>query len=162
VKRLILGVDPGCLHTGYGIVEGRDRGEVRHVASGRIASSPRWPQSQRLCRIYDSLAELIRLHQPQVLALEEVFLATNVQSALNLGQVGGVVLLAAAHASLPVYQYTPLVVKKAVVGYGRASKDQVQLMVGHLLNREVKDQHEADALAVGLCHLFQMPWLKAS
>ena len=159
MNRIVLGVDPGSLNTGFGVVQGDHEGRLALLASGRIAASPRWPREKRLCRIYDGLKELIDRYQPQALALEEVFLATNVQSALALGQVGGVVLLAAAHASLPVFQYTPLVVKKAVVGYGRASKTQVQLMVEHFLGEKVADDHAADALAVGLCHLFQPRWL---
>ena len=101
---------------------------------------------------------MIRRHQPQVLALEEIFLAANVKSAFTLGQVRGVVLLLAAQRSLPVCHYPPLLVKKAVVGYGQASKAQVQLMVEQLLGQKVADEHAADALAVGLCHFFHQRW----
>lgn len=90
--------------------------------------------------------------------MEEIFLATNVHSAFTLGQVRGVVLLLAARSGVPIFHYSPLVVKKAVVGYGQASKNQVQLMVGHLLGVEVNNQHAADALAVGMCHLFHSRW----
>jgi len=153
VSQVILGVDPGSRHTGFGVLR-EERGQFVHLASGSINAGARPPLESRLCRIFDSLSEIIRQHQPQVLALEEIFLAANVRSAFILGQVQGVVLLLAAQAALPIFQYPPLVVKKAVVGYGQASKEQVQLMVGNLLGVKVSDQHAADALAVGLCHCF--------
>jgi crossover junction endodeoxyribonuclease RuvC len=112
----------------------------------------------RLCRIFDSLSELIQQHQPQAIALEDIFLANNVHSAFILGQVRGVVLLAAARATVPIFHYSPLVVKKAVVGYGQATKAQVQLMVKQLLGVEVDNEHAADALAVSLCHFFHSRW----
>jgi crossover junction endodeoxyribonuclease RuvC len=153
VSRVVLGVDPGSRHTGFGVLRG-DGEELKHLASGHINAGSRAPLEARLRRIFDGLSELIRVHQPQALALEEIFLSAHVQTALTLGQVRGVVLLAAAQAGLPIFQYPPLVVKKAVVGYGQASKAQVQLMVEHLVGEKVTSQHAADALAVGLCHLF--------
>jgi len=116
----------------------------------------------RLCQIFDGLAELIQRHCPQAIALEEIFLATNVHSAFVLGQVRGVVLLLAARSAVPIFHYSPLVVKKAVVGYGRASKSQVQLMVQQLLGVEMANEHAADALAVGMCHLFHSRWPAAA
>lgn len=156
---IVLGVDPGSLHTGFGIIlaEG-DR--LLHLAHGQIALANRIPLQMRLCQIYDDLRELIEAHQPNIVALEEIFLANNVKSAFILGQVRGVVLLAAAKASLPVSLYPPLVVKKAVVGYGGASKSQVKLMVEQLLGIKVTNHHAADALAVGVCHLFHSRTLK--
>jgi crossover junction endodeoxyribonuclease RuvC len=157
VRRVVLGVDPGSRNTGFGVVE--EEGErLLHLASGGINAGSRPSLELRLRQIYDGLSALIRQHQPQALALEEIFLAANVRSALTLGQVRGVVLLAAAQASLPIFYYPPLVVKKAVVGYGQASKAQVQLMVEHLLGLKITNQHAADALAVGMCHLFHCRW----
>jgi crossover junction endodeoxyribonuclease RuvC len=157
VTVVILGVDPGSRHTGFGVFQGEgDR--LHHLASGSIKAGANHPLAIRLCRIYDGLAEVIRVHQPQALALEEIFLAANVHSAFTLGQVRGVVLLLAARSSLPIFHYAPLVVKKAVVGYGRASKTQVQLMVEQLLRLKPADEHAADALAVGLCHYFHQRW----
>ena len=155
---VILGVDPGSRYTGFGVFQGEgDRLQsIWPPAASRPAPSTPWPT--RLCRIYDGLAEVIRMHQPQALALEEIFLAANVHSAFTLGQVRGVVLLLAARSSLPIFHYAPLVVKKAVVGYGRASKTQVQLMVEQLLRLQAADEHAADALAVGLCHYFHQRW----
>ncbi len=154
---VILGVDPGSRHTGFGVFQSQgDR--LVHLASGSIKAGAHLPLASRLCRIYDSLAEVVGRHRPEALALEEIFLAANVHSAFTLGQVRGVVLLLAAQNSLPVFHYAPLVVKKAVVGYGRASKAQVQLMVAQLLKVPMSDEHAADALAVGLCHFFHNRW----
>ncbi len=154
---VILGVDPGSRHTGFGVLQG-EGDQLLHLASGSIKAGSRPPLESRLCRIFDGLSELIQKHQPQAIALEEIFLGTNVHSAFTLGQVRGVVLLLAARADVPIFHYSPLVVKKAVVGYGQASKTQVQLMVKHLLRIEVADQHAADALAVCMCHLFHSRW----
>jgi crossover junction endodeoxyribonuclease RuvC len=153
VSQVILGVDPGSRHTGFGVFEG-DHRQFVHLASGCINAGARQSLKDRLCRIFDGLAALVREHRPQALALEEIFLAANVKSAFTLGQVQGVVLLLAAQSSLPIYNYPALVVKKAVVGYGQASKAQVQLMVSNLLGVKVANEHAADALAVGLCHYF--------
>jgi crossover junction endodeoxyribonuclease RuvC len=161
VSPVILGVDPGSRHTGYGILQGEGN-QLQHLASGCINAGSKPPLESRLCRIFDDLSELIHEHRPQAIALEEIFLATNVHSAFTLGQVRGVVLLLAARTEVPIFHYTPLVVKKAVVGYGQASKTQVQLMVGHLLGVKVANQHAADALAVGMCHLFHSRWPQAT
>jgi len=156
VRQVVLGVDPGSRNTGFGVVQG-ERDRLVHLAHGRIATNGRASLPDRLRQIYDALADLIRRHRPHSLALEDIFLAASVQSALTLGQVRGVVLLAAAQAELPIHLYPALVVKKAVVGYGQASKEQVRLMVERLLGLTVTNQHAADALAVGLCHLFNSP-----
>ncbi len=157
MSAVILGVDPGSRHTGFGVFQGEgDR--LRHLASGSINPGASRPLADRLCRIFDGLSEVVQAHRPQALALEEIFLAANVHSAFTLGQVRGVVLLLAARSGLPIFHYAPLVVKKAVVGYGRASKQQVQLMVEKLLGLKVADEHAADALAVGLCHFFHCRW----
>jgi crossover junction endodeoxyribonuclease RuvC len=157
VSRVILGVDPGSRHTGFGVIQG-ERDNLLHLDSGRILAGSRPALENRLRQIYDSLSTLIRQHQPQALALEEIFLASNVRSAFILGQVQGVVLLAAAQSSLPVFQYSATTVKKAVVGYGQATKAQVQLMIEHLLGIKITNEHAADALAVGVCHLFHSKW----
>lgn len=150
---IVLGVDPGSRVTGYGVVA-EVEADLRHLDSGHLNLSSQWPQSQRLVRIYQRLAKLLHTYQPGALAVEEVFLAHNVQSALKLGLVRGVVLLAAAQLGVPVFEYSPLVVKKAVVGYGQASKDQVKLMVEQLLGHPVTNHNAADALALSICHLF--------
>ena len=158
---IILGVDPGSRHTGFGVFQGEGN-QLLHLTSGSIKAGSRPPLADRLRQIYDSLAGLVHRHQPQALALEDIFLAANVRSAFVLGQVRGVVLLLAARSAVPIFHYSPLVVKKAVVGYGQASKSQVQLMVRQLLGVEMVNQHAADALAVGMCHLFHSRWPGAS
>jgi crossover junction endodeoxyribonuclease RuvC len=157
VSQVILGVDPGSRHTGFGVLRG-EREKFVHLASGHINAGAGPHLSERLRRIYDGLEELVRTHQPQTLAVEDSFLAENVRSAFILGQVRGVVLLLAAKCGLPVFQYPPLVIKKAVVGYGQASKSQVQLMVEQMLGLKLKSSHAADALAVGMCHFFHHRW----
>lgn len=153
MSRIVLGVDPGSRVTGYGLVdETGDR--LQHLESGHIALPPHLPHSRRLARIYQRLQELIQRYQPEALAVEEVFLARNVQSALKLGQVRGIVLLAAAQVDISVYEYSPLSLKKAVVGYGQASKSQVQLMIQQLLGQAVPNHNASDALALSICHLF--------
>lgn len=148
-----MGIDPGSRHTGFGVIQG-EGGRLNHLAHGQINAKTRAPLELRLCQIYDGLTALLREHRPHSLALEEIFLAANVKSALILGQVRGVVLLAAAQAEVPIHLYTPLVVKKAVVGYGQATKVQVKMMVENLLGLTVVTHHAADALAVGVCHYF--------
>jgi len=157
VSRVILGVDPGSRNTGFGIINGAGD-NLLHLASGRINAGGRSALEIRLRQIYDALTALIQQHQPQALALEEIFLAANVRSAFILGQVQGVVLLAAAQSSLPVFQYSATTVKKAVVGYGQATKTQVQLMIEHLLGLKITNEHAADALAVSVCHHFHSRW----
>lgn len=151
--QVVMGVDPGSRLTGFGILRG-ERDRLTSMAHGQIATTPRSPLEQRLCQIYDRMLALIEEHQPHSLALEEIFLAANVKSAFILGQVRGVVLLAAAKTGVPIYLYPPLLVKKAVVGYGQADKAQVKLMVENLLGLKVRSYHAADALAVGICHYF--------
>lgn len=150
---VILGVDPGSRATGYGLVavEG-DR--MYHVDSGYISLPAQLPHSRRLARIFQRLEGLIDIHQPGAVAVEEVFLAHNVQSTIKLGQVRGVVLLAAGRANLPIYEYSPLALKKAIVGYGQASKTQLLLMVENLLGLKIGNHNTADALALSLCHHF--------
>ncbi|MBI4443195.1 MAG: crossover junction endodeoxyribonuclease RuvC [Acidobacteria bacterium] len=148
----ILGIDCGSAATGYGIIESDGR-RCQVVASGVIRTQNRLSFPQRLKQIAQSLSNLIEEHGPEVVAVEGIFSAINARSALALGQVRGVALLAAAQAELPVHEYSPLEVKSSVVGYGRAEKSQVQLMVQTLLGLEVKPPEDAaDALAVALCH----------
>ncbi|OFW27776.1 MAG: crossover junction endodeoxyribonuclease RuvC [Acidobacteria bacterium RIFCSPLOWO2_02_FULL_59_13] len=148
----ILGIDCGSAATGYGIIESDGR-RNQVVASGVIRTQNRLCFPQRLKQIAHSLSNLIEAHCPEVVAVEGIFSAVNARSALALGQVRGVALLVAAQAELPVHEYSPLEVKSSVVGYGRAEKSQVQLMVQTLLGLEEKPPEDAaDALAVALCH----------
>lgn len=154
---IILGVDPGSRATGYGLVAAEgDR--LVHVDSGCISLAAPLPHSRRLAKIYQRLQALVEQYQPQALVVEEVFLAHNVQSTIKLGQVRGIILLAAGQADLPVFEYSPLVLKKAIVGYGQASKTQMLLMVEKLLNIKISNHNTADALALSLCHHFHCRW----
>jgi len=149
-----LGIDCGTECTGFGVVELCGQ-ELRCLASGAIKLSPRHPLPRRLVTIFDHLREIIREHQPDDVAIEDVFYAANAKSALKLGQVRGVAMLAASSAGLEVAEYSPLSIKSAVVGYGRAEKQQVQHMVARLLNLDAipEPADVADALAIAICHL---------
>src|SRR5260370_726906 len=159
----VLGIDCGTEYTGYGVVDllsdGHNNDRLVCVVCGAIKVSPRDPMPTRLSRISIGLQALISQHQPDRVALEDVFYAVNVKSALKLGQVRGVAMLAAASAGLEVAEYSPLSIKSAVVGYGRAEKHQVQQMVTRLLNldRIPEPADAADALAIAICHLHRHP-----
>jgi crossover junction endodeoxyribonuclease RuvC len=150
----VLGVDPGSETTGYGVVES-DRGKFRLVEFGGIHAPAKLKFPERLLLIADKLESIIERLEPGVCAVEETFYAVNVKSALKLGHVRGVVLLAAARAGLEIAEYSPLEIKLAIVGYGRAEKQQVQEMVRILL--ELKERpaplDASDALAAAICHI---------
>lgn len=148
----VLGIDCGCEKTGFGVVD--TDGRTHHfISAGVIRTSASEPLSARLARIHEGLSDALRLYQPEAVAIEEVFHASNVKTALKLAHVRGVALLAAAQAGLPVGEYSPLEVKTSVVGYGRAEKHQVQTMVASLLAMdEPLSEDASDALAVAICH----------
>jgi crossover junction endodeoxyribonuclease RuvC len=150
-----MGIDCGGEYTGYGVVEMDVRGKLCCLKCGAIKLSPREVLPKRLSRIFTQLGEIITQHQPDEVAIEDVFYALNVKSALKLGQVRGVAMLAAAAAGLEVAEYSPLTIKSSVVGYGRAEKQQVQHMVMRLLELSVPPapMDASDALAIAICHL---------
>jgi crossover junction endodeoxyribonuclease RuvC len=150
---VILGVDPGSLRTGYGAID-TDGRRHRLIEKGFLASSSRLSLPSRLRLIHEGIRTLIVRLQPDVLAVEDVFHAANTRTALVLGHVRGVVLLAGAEAGLPVHEFPPATVKQQVTGYGRAEKQQVAFMVARLLQLpgEGEAGDAADALAVALCH----------
>jgi crossover junction endodeoxyribonuclease RuvC len=154
----IFGIDPGSERTGYGCVETDGR---RHhlIACGAITARPGDSFPDRLERIHRELTGLLEACRPTSVALENLFHASNARSALKLGHARGVAMLAAVQAGCPVAEYTPAEVKRAIVGYGRAEKQQVQQMIKLLLGLEkVPTPHDAaDALAVAICHLHSMP-----
>ena len=151
----VLGIDCGGEYTGYGVVEQDDSGTLRHVCSGAIHLSSKEALELRLKKICQALTRVIADHEPEVVTIEDVFYAVNVKSALKLGHVRGVAMLTAAQAGLTVVAYSPLSIKSAGVGYGRAEKSQVQMMVTRLLQLpEVPEPPDvADALAIAICHL---------
>ena len=161
---LVLGIDPGTAITGYGLVR-EDAGVLTPVAYGVIRTPAKQKLPLRLVHIHQELQNLIAEYQPQTVAVEEVFFSNNARTAFAVGQARGVCLLAAAEAGLPVFECTPLEVKQAVVGYGRATKDQVQQMVRLVLELDSipRPDDAADALAVAIwhCHTARMTALVA-
>ena len=151
----VLGIDCGSAYTGYGVVEQLEGRELVCCAAGVIKLRPRDPMASKLQKIFSELTAIITAHQPEIVAIEDVFYAVNVKSALKLGQVRGVAMLAAASCGLQVTEYAPLAIKSAVVGYGRAEKQQVQQMVMRLLKlASVPEPTDtADALAIAICHI---------
>lgn len=154
----VFGIDCGTECTGYGVVEWSESArDPRLVAlvSGGIRLSKKESMSQRLALVYAELMSLLTVYQPDVVAIEEVFFSANARSALKLGQVRGVALLAAANHGYPVAEYAPLKIKSSVVGYGLAQKEQVQFMVARLLSLDCTPEpaDAADALAIAICHL---------
>src|SRR5437870_4196880 len=150
----VLGIDCGSEITGYGVVD-EAQGELRFIDAGciRLPSGEGLPR--RLATIFRRIGEIIEKQKPTMMAIEEVFYAANAKSALKLGHVRGVAMLAAARHGLEVAEYAPLAIKSAVVGYGRAEKQQVQQMVARLLHLETPPEPPdvADALAIAICHL---------
>ena len=151
---LVLGIDPGTAITGYGLVREDDEG-LALVECGVITTPAGHSLPARLQVIYQRLADLIREHQPEAAAVEELFFSRNARTALTVGHARGVVLLALADAGLPIYEYKPLQVKQAIAGFGGADKQQVQEMVRMLLNLEQvpRPDDAADAVAVAVCHI---------
>ena len=151
---IILGIDPGTLVTGFGVIAAGG-GRIDVLACGAIRNEGSTPMALRLKLIFSSLAEVIEEFHPDECAVETAFYGKNAQSALKLGQARGVVLLAAVQREIPIYEYSPREVKKAIVGSGTASKEQVQYMVKALLRLKEAPRplDVSDALAVALCHL---------
>ena len=151
---IVLGVDPGTLVTGYGVVTG-ERANATLVECGVIRTHPRAPLSSRLREIHDGMSELLRRHKPDVLSIEDVFYARNVSTTVTLGHARGVILLAGEQHGVRVHEMAPAAVKKAVVGAGAATKDQVQFMIMRLLRLKSapKPSDAADGVAAALAYL---------
>ena len=149
----ILGIDPGYGTTGFGLIEAQ-RGSFRLLNCGAITTPPNTEFSWRLEVIYNDMVQLLQMAQPDVVAIEELFFGHNVTTGINVAQSRGVILLAVRQAGLPVFEYKPMQVKQAVVGYGNATKHQVQDMTRRLLhlNAMPKPDDAADAIAIALCH----------
>ena len=149
----ILGLDPGIATVGFGIVD-PEKNKQKLVTCGVITTPAHTPLTSRLDQIYTDLEELIRAYDPDVMAVEELFFNTNITTAISVAQGRGVILLCAFRSGLKIYEYTPLQVKQAVVGYGRAEKKQVMEMVRRILGLPAppKPDDAADAVALALCH----------
>jgi crossover junction endodeoxyribonuclease RuvC len=150
----ILGIDPGTVVMGYGVIEAGDGG-ITLLDSGALATKERSPIGERLSFIYRRLLEIIDRYRPDAAAIEQPFMAKNVRSALAVGRAQAIAILAAAEKNIPTFEYTPAQVKQRVTDYGASSKEQVQEMVRLQLNLDEvpRPSDAADALAVALCHL---------
>ncbi|MEK6814531.1 MAG: crossover junction endodeoxyribonuclease RuvC [Nitrospirota bacterium] len=158
----ILGIDPGTRTAGYGVIDG-DGYRVRFIAAGVIRPAARETLPRRLLHLADCVDEMILAHRPDVVVVENLFFSRNVRSALALGQAQAAVFLSAARRDIPLFEYPPATVKKAVVGTGNAEKAQVRRMVRVLLNldHDLDPMDISDALAVAICHLHQHRHLSA-
>jgi crossover junction endodeoxyribonuclease RuvC len=159
---IVLGIDPGLANTGYGVVENA-AGRLVALDGGVIETPAGLPVERRLADIYAAIDALLAEHDPDAMALEQLYFGENVKTAFAVGQARGVVMLAAGRRGMPCESYTPQKVKGAVCGNGRADKEQVARMVQALLGLEVppRPDHAADALAVAICHINCAPLSKA-
>jgi crossover junction endodeoxyribonuclease RuvC len=150
---LVLGVDPGSRVTGYGLIEKKNN-ELIHIHSGHVSSSAKIPFYHRIHTIFQAMADIMDHYRPDEMSIEDIFYAKNIQSSLKLGHARGAVLIAAVQAGVQIFEYTPLEIKKSVVGYGRATKEQVRSMVKIILKlRDTPALDTTDALAAAICHL---------
>ena len=149
----ILGIDPGIATVGFGVVDS-ERGRQKYISCGVITTPAGLPLSSRLDQIYEDLQELVSAVKPDCAAIEELFFNTNITTGIAVAHGRGVILLALSRAGVPIFEYTPLQVKQAVVGYGRAEKRQVIDMVKRILSMKAapKPDDAADAVAIALCH----------
>ncbi len=150
---IILGIDPGVATVGFGVIEASRQGNAL-IQYGTITTPPGIPLSNRLLQIYDDMEELIRTFRPDEMAMEELFFNTNITTGISVAHGRGVILLAAEKLGVPIYEYTPMQVKQAVVGFGKAEKKQVMLMTQRLLHMKKlpRPDDAADALAIAICH----------
>ena len=150
---LVLGVDPGSNVTGYGLVE-RENNELTCIHSGHITAPGKTPFYDRIHRIFQGMVEIMSHYHPQDMSIEDLFYAKNVKSSIRLGHARGAVLIAAVQCGVRIFEYTPLEIKKSVVGYGRATKEQVRSMVRIILKlKDNPNLDTSDGLAAAVCHL---------
>ena len=150
---IILGIDPGYAITGYGVIE-YSGNHFKLISAGAIETKKGVPFPKRIQKIYDDMLELIETYRPEAIAVEELFFNTNITTGIQVAHGRGAVVISAAETDTPIFEYTPLQVKQAVVGYGRADKKQVQMMVKAILNLEKipKLDDTTDAIAIAICH----------
>lgn len=155
---IILGVDPGSRVTGYGLID-RQGDEIQYLNCGLIRPPPKAPFYERIHGIFHSLSDLMGQNRPVEMSLEDLFYAKNIQSSLKLGHARGAALIAAMECGVSIFEYSPLEIKKSVVGYGRADKEQVRAMVKTLLGmKEDPPLDASDALAAAICHAHFKRW----
>ncbi|MEI7634870.1 MAG: crossover junction endodeoxyribonuclease RuvC [bacterium] len=157
----ILGIDPGLASTGYGVID-TDGHSSRLLECGCVSTRPGEPLAERLERIHDELAAVIEKWRPETVSLEQLFFCANVRTAVSVAQGRGVAILATAKARIPLAEYTPLQIKQALVGYGHASKPQVEKMVRAILGirENLATTHAADALAAAICHAHSLKFAR--
>lgn len=149
----VLGVDPGSRITGYGLVEEKSR-EIFLIQAGLIRLPQTMPFHKRIYRIFEAINDILKRYEPLELAIEDLFFAKNARSSLKLGHARGAAMIAAGQQDIPVFEYTPLEIKKSVVGYGRADKEQVRSMVRMMLKiKKPLPLDASDALAAAICHI---------
>lgn len=152
---IILGFDPGLATTGFGVIKSKKKDSKKFslIDYGCILTKPGIPTGERLKKIYSEVGKLIKKHRPNIISIENIYFFKNLKTAMPVSQAKGVILLAAAKKNVPVYEITPLQVKMAIVGYGRADKKQVQKMVEIILElkKPIKSDDAADALGVAIC-----------
>jgi crossover junction endodeoxyribonuclease RuvC len=153
---IILGIDPGTVIMGYGVIEAKE-GEITLIDCSALVAPKRSPIGERLSYLYHRLVEIVSRYRPDAVAIEQPFVARNVKAALAVGKAQAIAILAAANSGIPVYEYTPAQVKQRVTNYGASSKEQVQEMVRLQLGLSQPPQPSdaADALAVAICHLHE-------
>lgn len=149
---IIIGIDPGLIKTGWGVINKIDN-QIKYIASGTIKTDPKLPLSERLNNVYEKLDELIKLHKPEQFAIEETFVNNNPLSSLKLGHARGVAILTASLNNVPVFEYSPNLIKKSVTGAGKAEKQQMVAMIKYIFPGIcLKTEDEADSLSVAICH----------
>jgi len=158
---IILGIDPGTATTGFGIIK-KEKSKIEVIDYGCILTTPDRTDGDRLKIINNELSKLIKLHHPEVLAIEKLFFFKNLKTAMPVSQAKGVILLTAAKKKIPVYEYTPLQMKMAIAGYGKAEKKQVQKMIKAMFNLEEKPKDKnkrkddaTDALGIAMCYAIE-------
>ena len=153
---ITLGIDPGLATVGFGVVERVRGNDFNAIEYGAILTKANLSVEDRLCEIYDNVNELCRTFRPDAVSVEKLFFNTNEKTAINVAEARGVILLALKKNNIPIYEYTPLQIKQALTGYGRAEKKQIMYMVKTLLKleKEPKPDDTADALAAAICHIY--------
>ncbi len=153
---IILGIDPGLATVGFGVVASSRGNDFSAIEYGAVLTEAKIKTEDRLCEIYDNIDELCRTFKPDAASVEKLYFNTNEKTAINVAQARGVILLALRKNGVPIYEYTPLQIKQALTGYGRAEKKQIMYMVKTLLKLECepKPDDTADALAAAICHIY--------
>ena len=153
----ILGIDPGLIQTGFGLINIKNNNEIKLIDYGIIKPLLKDTLPKRLLTIFDDICEIIKIHKPQIFVIEDIFYGKNIKSALKLGQARGVAMVAAAAHNLPIHEYSARKVKQAITGNGNATKEQIQFMVKTILNLQSlpSPMDASDALAIAICHCQQ-------